>query len=289
MKIAYTDKLGLGKANIARLEVVNGIIDEYVEMGYVMTLRQLYYQLVSRNVIANNVAEYGKLSKLLTKGRMAGIVDWAAIIDRGRQEKIPYFVTGIQDALNDTAQQYRLDRMEGQDYKVEVWVEKDALSNIFYRVTKEYHISLMVNKGYSSCSAMHDAFQRLENDGRPVVVLYFGDHDPSGKDMVRDIKNRFEEFGLSDFEIYNPALSMQQIRQYNLPRNPAKITDPRAKAYIDKYGEYSWELDALEPPVLEAIIRLSAKKWIDEDVYKEMLVREAKEKEEILKIAKNYK
>jgi len=84
MKEKFRDKLGMSKANIERLETINNIVEEYRRQDFILTLRQLYYQLVSRDVIPNSQKEYAKLSILLTKGRMAGIVDWSAIEDRGR-------------------------------------------------------------------------------------------------------------------------------------------------------------------------------------------------------------
>lgn len=288
MKIQYTNKLGLGKANIERLETVNTIIDTYMGNGYVMTLRQLYYQLVARDIIPNNDKEYSKLSTLLKKGRMAGIVDWDAIEDRGRQPRIPYWVTGIPDAMDDIYRQYRLNRQLDQENYIEIWVEKEALSNVMARVTNEYHVHLMVNKGYSSCSAMHDAFTRFKSawrrNGQHGVILYFGDHDPSGKDMVRDIADRLHDFGLEHLSVENPALTMQQVEQYSLPENPAKITDPRAARYIEIYGEHSWELDALEPPVLIDIVTQSLLSHMDMDQYDAMLQAEAAEKQIIKKI-----
>ena len=120
----------LSKSNSILLTTINDILEEYKNDGYVLTLRQLYYQMVSKDIIPNNDKEYAKLSNILKKGRMCGIVDWAAIEDRVRVPKIPYYVDGIDDAINDTIRQYRLDRMKGQPRKVEIWVEKDALSNV---------------------------------------------------------------------------------------------------------------------------------------------------------------
>jgi hypothetical protein len=291
MKETFSLKLGLSKLNEERLNIINDIVEEYLADNYVLTLRQLYYQLVSRDVIPNNQKEYAKLSDLLKKGRMAGIVDWQAIEDRGRQPKIPYYVTGIQGALQDTVDQYRLDRMAGQPKYIEVWVEKDALSNVLLRVTEEYHVRLMVNKGYSSCSAMYEASKRFirmgQKRGREAVLLYFGDHDPSGKDMVRDIRDRMTEFGV-ELSVINPALTMQQIRRYRPPENPAKISDPRAAWYIKEYGNKSWELDALPPKVLVEIIRKSVLDHIDEDLYKAQLDKEEDQKITITKIMDDY-
>lgn len=142
----FTSKLKLSKSNIVMLERVNSILEEYVEEGYVLTLRQLYYQLVSRDVIPNNDKEYAKLSNILKNGRMAGIVDWSSIEDRVRVPKIPYWVRDTRHAIRDTIEQYRIDRMQYQEKTIEIWVEKDALSNILYRVSEKYHIRLMVNR-----------------------------------------------------------------------------------------------------------------------------------------------
>jgi len=291
MKIAYTSKLGLRADNLARLHTINSIIDDYAAQGYIMTLRQLYYQLVSRNVISNNQKEYAKLSILLNKGRMAGIVDWAAIEDRGRQVRIGYSADDVPDALSDIAYSYKLKRMDNQDTYLEVWIEKDALSNVFRRVTDQFHINLMVNKGYSSASAMHDAFLRFKAAnklGKPVKVLYFGDHDPSGKDMVRDIDKRMNDFGLRNYEIVNPALSYAQVQQYDLPENPVKFSDPRANDYVEQYGEHSWELDALDPRVLASITRAEVLRYIDLDKFEATLRLESKQRNIIKRIAAYY-
>ena len=192
MKKAFTNRAHMSPANLEKLEEINKIIEDYSRQGYRLTLRQLYYQLVSKGKIPNKVSEYSKLSSLLVKGRMAGYVDWDAIEDRLRRPRRPYWVHNIADALEDTLRAYRLNRMEDQPNYVEVWCEKDALSNVLYRVTSKYGIRLMVNRGYSSCTAMHDAYERFteENDADRMAILYLGDHDPSGLDMIRDVRER---------------------------------------------------------------------------------------------------
>lgn len=251
-KLAFTDSVGLSPRNLEKLDVVNDIIEEYAAAGYRLTLRQLYYQLVSRDIIPNKTAEYSKLSTLLTKGRMAGLVDWNAIEDRIRKPQIPYWVRGISDALEDTISQYRLDRMKGQDTYLEVWCEKDALSGVLSRITNEYHIRLMVNRGYSSTTAMFDAACRMGNKPSPTI-LYLGDHDPSGLDMIRDISHRLAEFDV-DVEVIPIALTKDQIEEFAPPPNPAKITDPRADWYIAEHGPVSWEVDALPPKTLDEVL-----------------------------------
>jgi len=282
MKKQFDVKLRLSSSNIDRLHTINSILEKYQEEGYVLTLRQLYYQLVSRAIIPNEQKEYAKLSNILKKGRMAGIVDWAAIEDRVRTPKLPYYVKDPKDAINDTIDQYRIDRMKNQPFSVEIWVEKDALSSVLYRVSKKYGVRLMVNRGYSSISAMYDAYRRLSTGD---VILYFGDHDPSGMDMIRDIKKRMMDFG--EDIIVNPiALTMDQIDQFNPPPNPAKISDPRAKWYIGKYGEISWELDALPPEELIRLAEGAVTSLIDMDIYREALLEEEEGKEELKSLFK---
>lgn len=183
-----------------KAEVINhvvAIVNEYSAKGLPLTLRQLHYQMVVHNWIVNHDTAYKKLGSILDDCRYAGLVDWSAIEDRGRVPFIPYSVKDVADAIKDTIEQYRLDRQIGQENQIELWTEKDALSGILRIVTKEYHVRLVVNKGYSSSSAMYSAYQRILNQilkGKKVTILYFGDHDPSGLDMVRDIEDRLMFF-----------------------------------------------------------------------------------------------
>ena len=290
MKQVFREKLSLNKANQKRLETINEIIEEYADQGYVLTLRQLYYQLVSRDIIPNAKKEYAKLSGLLVKGRMAGVVDWSAIEDRTRTPFVPYWVHNIEDAINDTVRQFRFDRQRDQDVYIELWVEKDALSGVLKKITSKYHINLMINKGYSSCSAMHDAFKRLkrQNDnGKETHILYLGDHDPSGLDMIRDVRERLEEFGVYPL-VKQIGLTMKQIKEFNPPPNPAKITDPRAKWYLAEYGNVSWEVDALNPKVLHQLVKDNVEKLIDMRKFRSLLKEEEKTKQKLNEFATSF-
>ena len=282
MKKAYRANLQLSKANIGKLQAINDILDQYAEQGYKLTLRQLYYQLVTNNLIPNKKAEYAKLSTLLVKGRMGGVVDWDAIEDRIRIPNIPYEVKDIPDALQDTVDAYRLNRQRGQENYIEIWTEKDALSNILKRITYKYHVRLMVNRGYSSCTAMHDAYKRIDNaidgdsDAQKAVILYLGDHDPSGLDMVRDVRERLCEFGLDDdnLMVKHIALTADQIDKHTPPPNPAKVSDPRAGWYLKQYGNTSWEVDALSPTTLHKVIEEEIKPFMDMNLYRAILEEE---------------
>lgn len=285
MKQAY-NSLHLSTQNKERLEQINSIIEEYRAQGYILTLRQLYYQLVSRGIIENKVAEYRNLSAILGKGRMAGIVDWDAIEDRTRVPMIQYSADNPKDAIYDIINQYKVDRMRDQDVYLEIFVEKDALSGVLSRIANKYHIKLMVNKGYSSISAMHDSALRwidASKRGKTSYLLYVGDHDASGIDMIRDIKDRFSEFG-ADVKIKHIALLDEQIEKYNPPPNPTKLSDPRAATYIKKYGKTCWEVDALKPELLNSLVENQIVSLIDINKFNENLEQEKRDIEQLKEI-----
>jgi hypothetical protein len=291
MKKSYRANAGISKMNLPKLELINGILDDYRAQGLTLTLRQLYYQMVARDHIPNNMSEYKKIINLCTKGRMGGLIDWDSIEDRLRRPRLPRWSYDMEDALVDTARYYRLDRMKGQEWNIEVWLEKEALSAIVGKVTSKYHVNLMVNRGYSSCTAMRDAHQRFERHENNII-LYMGDHDPSGLDMIRDVYDRVGEFIEWDeykLKVKHIALTMDQIEELSPPPNFAKVTDSRARHYIGEYGNDSWEIDAIEPQVLSDTVENHIKEWIDLDMYEAQLQVEKEDKANLRMIAENYK
>lgn len=245
-------------ASRALITRCNDIIESYMAQGLRLTLRQLYYQLVSANVIVNEEKSYNNLGNLVSDARLAGFMDWDAIEDRVRQPRRSSQWDNIADLVDSALYSYRLPRWKDQEWYVELWVEKDALAGVLSPIASEYHVTLMVNRGYSSQSAMYESAKRYkeeQDNGKRLALFYLGDHDPSGEDMVRDVGDRLAMFGVDDLDVQKLALTMAQIRQYNPPPNPAKITDSRARAYIEKHGNSSWEVDALPPNVLAKIIK----------------------------------
>jgi len=291
---------------LAKIAQANQIIATYQAQGYRLTLRQLYYQFVSKNWITNEEKSYKKLAEIISNGRLAGLLDWDAIEDRGRQPAIPLQFRDLEHRVESALANYRLPRWADQDYYTELWVEKQALAGVLEPLAHEFHVTLMVNKGYSSQSAMYDAAQRfregmgttgdrdddvrqtedpwymLESERRGAL-FYLGDHDPSGEDMVRDIADRLAMFGVHDLQVTKIALTMAQIKQHNPPPNPAKITDPRAAKYIARHGNSSWEVDALPPNILVALIRSAFKSVIDQSKMDAVIAREKKDKERLTK------
>jgi len=274
----------------ASITLVNDILEEYAEEGYKLTLRQIYYQLVARDIVENEAREYKRVMKTLEMGRYNGLIDWDMIEDRTRVPHLGYYVTSIQDALEDTVRYFKYDRQEGQTYHMEIWTEKDAVSNILAKVSSFYHIKLLVNRGYTSSSAIYKSFREILAEsiaGRPTKILYVGDHDPSGLDMLKDIERRLTEFGLtSDFQVVHVALTKKQIDRYKPPENFAKIRDPRAFLYIAEHGESSWELDALRPKVLHKIVDDAVMNYLDSERFNKMVQKEERDKKKLKRMVK---
>lgn len=264
----------------ARIDECNAIVEEYQEQGLRLTLRQLYYQLVSRNVIRNVEREYKNLSTLVSDARLAGLMDWDAIEDRVRQPRMVSEFDNLGQLVDAALSSYRLPRWKGQKHYVELWVEKDALAGVLAPLAREFHVTMMVNRGYSSQSAMYEAGNRFKDAEKPGVLLYLGDHDPSGEDMVRDIADRLDMFG-ADVTVMKLALTMDQVRQFNPPPNPAKLTDPRASAYVAAHGDESWEVDALPPNILAQIIRAAFRRLVNKRAMDAVKQQEQDDKERL--------
>lgn len=243
---------------LAAIETANQIIAQYAAQGYTLTLRQLYYQHVARGLIENTERNYKKLGSIISDGRLAGLIDWDAIEDRTRNLRGLSHWDNPADIIGAAAHSFRIDKWENQYNRVEVWVEKDALVGVIERVCQRYDVNYFACRGYTSQSEMYAAAQRIAQyieNSQDVHILHLGDHDPSGIDMTRDIRDRIEMFleGLG-CDISRLALNWDQVELYNPPPNPAKTTDSRFDGYQELYGAESWELDALEPAVISDLI-----------------------------------
>lgn len=254
------------KKTLILLEKIKGILEEYEQQKIKVTLRQLYYQLVARGTVPNKENEYKKVSRILTEGRYNGFISWESIEDRSRIPRIPNIFKDIPELLEIAKKSYQKDRWQQQEFYVELWTEKDAISSVIRPVTDRWQVPVSVNRGYLSTSSVYDSAQRFLKQDKKNIILYLGDHDPSGLDMDRDIKNRLSEMGV-EVEIIRIGLTIEQIRTYNPPENPAKIKDTRAKKYIGLYGTKSWEVDALDPEMLQGLIEDSILEFLDVERY----------------------
>lgn len=269
------------------ISICDKIIESYQGQGLRLTLRQLYYQCVSRNIIKNEEKSYKNLGSLVSDARLAGLLDWDAIEDRVRVPRIPQEFENLGDLAKTAAAAYRLPRWADQDCYCELWVEKDALAGVLAPLAREFHVTLMVNRGYSSQSAMYESAARFmrESEDKDHFLFYLGDHDPSGEDMVRDVAARLEMFG-ANVEVQKVALTMEQIRRYRPPPNPAKLTDSRAAAYIEKFGTSSWEVDALPPEVLAQLIRATLGRHVDREKMDAVIAKEETDKAKLVQLTR---
>ena len=282
-------------SSLALLEKAEAIVDDLQGQGYSLTLRQLYYQLVQSNTIENTLRSYKNLGALLSQARLAGLIDWDALTDRLRNVRGNAHWSGPADAVASMRDQYQIDKWSDQPRRVEVWVEKDALSNVVGTICSMVDVGHLVCRGYTSQSAMWEASQRYISyleDGQGITVLHLGDHDPSGVDMTRDIEERMRMFlghhiEKPDFKFKRIALSVAQVEHYKLPHNPAKMTDSRAGAYVKKHGKKSWELDALSPKVIHRLIESEVLKIRDEDLWDERVRRQQSDVRTLTKVTKN--
>lgn len=269
----------------AVIATANEIIGEYQSQGYRLTLRQLYYQFVSRDIIPNTERSYKNLGTAISDGRLAGLIDWDAIEDRVRVPRSPSAWANLADLVDSALAAYRLPRWEGQENYVELWVEKDALAGVLEPIANEFHVTLMVNRGYSSQSAMYEAGKRFDRAARQhdrLTLVYLGDHDPSGEDMVRDVADRLQMFGAT-LNVQKLALTMDQVEQYDPPPNPAKMTDSRAAKYVERHGASSWEVDALRPDVLNRMITDTLENLVDRALMDKIIAQEDADKSELTK------
>lgn len=289
MKEAFIDWRPNARSR-ARLATIGGILKEYQADNITLTLRQLYYQLVSKDIIANDQREYQQLSVLLSKARLAGLVDWDCIEDRVRRAVEWQSYETVQECVDDAARSFALPRWADQPSYVELWCEKDALSSVLRPICDRLFATFMVNRGYSSSSAMYDAKNRIERlrkgkdgEARDVHVIYLGDFDPSGEDMVRDIRDRLATFGVEGIEVTKLALNPEQVAKWKLPPNPAKMKDSRAAAFVARHGKKSYEVDAIPPKDLQAMVKRAIESRMDLRKYRATLALEQLLRDELVK------
>ena len=289
-KIAYI-KQKFGSASRALIEKANAVLADYEAQGYKLTLRGLYYKLVKRNYIPNTMKSYKRLGSIINDARMAGLIDWEMIEDLTREVVTPPHWGGPADIIDAVARQFRIDKWADQPYRPEVWIEKAALTSIVKGICEELDISFLACRGYTSQSEMWSSAMRLkkfaEDHNQEPIILHFGDHDPSGIDMTRDITDRLETF-MGGITLKRLALNMDQIEEYQPPPNPAKVTDSRFTGYQNKFGDESWELDALEPAVIVGLIRKAALSLRDEEKWAAKVEEERRHRSTLKWAADNW-
>jgi hypothetical protein len=251
------------------LTQANDIITGYQADHFTLTIRQLFYQFVARDLLPNTQKSYGRVAYLMRKGRDAGLVDWNAIEDRTRELHRFSYDEDPAEAILKAADTYIEDPWIGQPYRPEVWIEKDALLGVIEGVCAEFDVPYIAHRGNNSYSVVYQAakqFNKIKLRGQTPLVLHLTDHDPTGVDMHRDTEARLARYARHKIEVRRLGLTLQQVRRYRLPPNFAKETDSRYRAYVAEFGTTDcWELDALAPTVIADLMELNKlidhKKW----------------------------
>lgn len=276
------------------IDKANVVIRRFQAKGFKLTLRQLYYQFVAHDLFPdkyvwtskgwrkptegqlgtiNAEPNYDLLGTVISDARLAGMIDWDAIEDRTRFLRGHTTYTNPSEAIQALHRRYRIDMWQGQETRLEVWIEKDALIGVVEGVCSKWDIDHFACKGYASQSELYNAGVRIRerraDTGQNTVVVHLGDHDPSGMDMTRDNCDRLSLFANGYVEVRRVALNMPQVEEYQPPPNPTKMTDSRAEGYVQEFGEECWELDALSPEVIAELIEEQVRDTLDSDLWAE--------------------
>ena len=294
MKIAFKQH-SFHRTTIGLIDNANAIVDEYMADGFLLTLRQLYYQFVARDLIPNTQKSYKRLGVIINNARLCGLLSWDAIEDRTRNLHAWRFSESPKAEIESAERRYMHDKWKNQPNYVEVWVEKEALAGVVERICGKVQVPFLSCRGYVSQSEMFQAGHRRLSDmvqhGQDVTVLHLGDHDPSGIDMTRDIADRICLFaGAYDHDIHieRIALNIEQVKEHDPPPNPAKETDSRYWGYIDRFGRESWELDALPPQVLSDLIERHVDDLRDDFQWEQDVDEQERRRAELRRINNNY-
>lgn len=275
----YEPEKKLGKETEFFIGHCNKIIAEYESKGHMLTVRQIFYQCVARGITGgeNSLRMYNKIQSALNVGRMQGLVSWTAIEDRERSLMGLDYYESVVELLKTARNSFRLDLWHNQAFRPEVWVEKKALVGVIGNICNRLRVNFFACKGYNSQSEQWAAGRRFASyiqKGQRPIVFHLGDHDPSGIDMTRDNRDRLSVFAGVPIMVQRLALNMPQIEELNPPPNPAKLSDSRAEEYISRFGESSWELDALDPLYIENLIEQAILKIRDPDLWNDALAEE---------------
>lgn len=282
MKQAYLD-INLRGETLKMIQFINQLIESYMAQGYTLSVRQLYYQLVARDLIPNNERSYKRVASIINDGRLAGLIDWEAIEDRNRDVEMRTRWSSASSIIDACVSSFHMDMWDNQEHRVFVIVEKAALAGVLEPICRKYDVPLLAARGYPSVSIVREmVLEHMTSamDYQQSIVLHLGDHDPSGIDMTRDLKERISMFA-APYPGYMPevkriALTMKQIEEVRPPPNPAKTSDARFDSYMREFGDESWELDALDPAYITRLVAGHITSFINDDLWaeREALVEE---------------
>jgi hypothetical protein len=271
-----------GRAREEEMEALHDALYAIVEEQQPMTVRQVFYQATVRGLVEKEESGYDKVQVNLAKMRRDERLPWDWIVDNTRSRDKPYTVDSVQEALQDTIDQYRKAQWTDADCYVEIWLEKDALAGVIEEVTNKYDVSLMVARGYSSVTFLYDAAQVIDAKACPVFIYHLGDFDPSGVDAGEKIDEFLREYApTADIRFTRLAVTEEQIEQWRLPTRPTKRSDSRAASFGSRI---SVELDAIEPRQLRSLVERAIRKHMPKKRYEALMAQEAEEKAKLAEL-----
>jgi hypothetical protein len=259
------------------LAQIDRAILDVAEAENPVTVRGLFYRVMSLGLVPKTERGYYVVQRQTLKLRRAGVLPYGWITDGTRLRLKPLTWSSTQAALENTAKMYRRDLWIDQDVHVEIWTEKDAIRGVVYPVTEEYDVPLMISRGYSSETFLHDTAEEINAIGKDSVIYQLGDHDPSGVDAWRDIQRKllgFVDPGIN-LVFERIAVTPEQIVEMSLPTRPTKQSDSRAA----KFAGESVEVDAIPSTTLRRLVREAIEHWIDPEQLRIARVAEESERQ----------
>lgn len=239
-----------------------------------VTLRQLHYRLVAAQLIPNTQTAYKGLSSRTAEARRRGT--FPPLVDRVRAIQCAPWWRDPADALEAITRQYRRDRTEGQAHTIFIGIEKAGLLNQFDAWFGHLGIPVIALGGYSSQTFCDEVAEDVRSQGRPAVLLYAGDFDPSGEDIDRDFVERSDCWE----HVERVALNADQVLEYDLPPALGKATDSRAQQFVERHGELvQVELDALAPDTLRDLVADALSGWWRTSAYDATISQERQERD----------
>ncbi len=267
------------------MDAIKQAIHQVLAETHPATVRQTFYQLVSRGAIGKTEAEYkSTVVRLLAAMRRSGEIPFGWIADNTRWMRKPASYSSLADMLAESQRFYRRALWDDQDAYVEIWLEKDALSGVLYDVTAEFDVPLMVTRGYPSISYLYEAAEAIAETEKPAYLYYFGDYDPSGCDITRAVESGIREFAPeADIHFERLAVTREQIAAWSLPSRPTKQSDSRSEGFD---GD-SVEVDSIPPAMLRELVRSVITRHIDPRQMAASLAIEEQERETLGRIIGN--
>lgn len=256
--MARQGERGLGARSLDLLALARIVVATYQPIS----VRGICYKLFVQKAIASMAKnETQKISRLLVYAREHGLIEWSDIVDETRQVERIATWDNLSDFAAAVQHSYRRDFWASQPYNLQVWSEKGTVGGVIRPVTEKWGVPFMAVHGFGSATVVHDVAEASLGDRRSLVVLYIGDHDPSGCHMSEvDIPGRIERYGGS-VTVCRLALVTEDLP--GLPSFPAKPSDPRYRWYREQYGEKAWELDAMDPNDLRARVDSAISQYVD--------------------------